>query len=717
MATQSEDGEEGNEPSSGGDSVEELLRSTDKGTEAVVEQLRESGTRRHVSGSSVDDVLAEIATPQDEASERDGFALSGEPTRHISTAGIDEVFEQLEAEAGPPADEGDERTTLDPAGGEGDRSDPRVRRSPTRLVDEGGEKPTFDDVESDAEDAFGSLAGGGPTRTVSDRSVDEILELVDEPDDGDDEPDDEDDEPHGDAAALRPADPEAAMADLVSEGAAALPDAAEVPEADASDETAAEPAAGEWASTADPDAETDETAAEPAEADASDRDRAGEEAEPPGPGRRAPSADADATDVDPSPETEPDAGNGPDPVRPGENDPLEAATKARENVEAILSDDRHVGPEGEDTPTPTADAGAVDPDADAIEDAGDPSSGDSPSSPPADAAVPSGETGTEEQVDETEMDGEGETIEWGTPEDDAEAPIEDAEPSVDDVESSVEPAEEPSDEPAGDGAARPSVEAASDALGELAAARDLVEDAPWEAEGEGAGPTTEASGPDASTDDEPDSGGDPGPARSDAVATGERRDASRSRPLVTRAELEEIASQASDRDRSGSGLDAGSVPPLSATDSAARVVGSAADESAVSAAGRERRSRPRSGRVGNPIARIDVATGGPDALDRGAPGAERPGIPRGGERGRDGAVVPGVGGDRSRRAKSDEESGASGDGTESGDVGTDDAARADADDSSADDADDTSADEGNDGSATPGPCRRLLDRLLALFAR
>ncbi|WP_049928957.1 hypothetical protein [Halopiger goleimassiliensis] len=205
MGRQFEDGWEWANPSDDAESVEELLGEMEQDTRTVVEQLRESGPRRHVSDSSVDDVFESLEMDE-EGSDDDDSELSGEPTRRVSTTGIDEVFEQLEAEVN---DETSEHGARD-AGDEGDRSDAAVSRSSTPLPEVNSDRASFDEVESSVDDEFGSLAGDGPTRTVSDENVDDVLESLDEPTDGADEP-------AGNVEALRPADPEAALADLIAE--------------------------------------------------------------------------------------------------------------------------------------------------------------------------------------------------------------------------------------------------------------------------------------------------------------------------------------------------------------------------------------------------------------------------------------------------------------------------------------------------------------------
>lgn len=184
-------------------SVEWLLGSMEEDTETVIERLRESGTRQYVSDTNVDDVLAELGpdrvrdSGEDGDANSDGFGLRGGPKTTVSRKGIDEVFEKLEAAAAADRTDGDDR-----AG----RSD----RSSTDLAD-AAEDADFEEIKRE----FGSLSGRGPTRTTSDRSVDEVLDVVSDDageSDGADEP-----VPEGDATALRPDDPEAAMAALVDD--------------------------------------------------------------------------------------------------------------------------------------------------------------------------------------------------------------------------------------------------------------------------------------------------------------------------------------------------------------------------------------------------------------------------------------------------------------------------------------------------------------------
>ncbi|AGB14680.1 hypothetical protein Halru_0026 [Halovivax ruber XH-70] len=194
------------------DSLEALLQATDRNTEEIVEALRESGPRRHVSESSVDEVLETASRPQ--AADDDAFALSGGPTRTISTTGIDEVFETLEAEAPPlstasraeaasqPAAEPDTSTSTSESGSTSESTDATddLTARPLAEVDE----------TQRAEATVASLSGGGPRRTVSEQSVDDILSLLD-----DEEPDTTD----SDAAAadLRPDDAGDALASLLAD--------------------------------------------------------------------------------------------------------------------------------------------------------------------------------------------------------------------------------------------------------------------------------------------------------------------------------------------------------------------------------------------------------------------------------------------------------------------------------------------------------------------
>src|SRR6056297_3815962 len=174
------------------DSLEALLQATDRDTEEIVEALRESGPRRHVSESNVDEVLEAVSRPQ--AGETDDeFALSGGPTRTISTTGIDEVFETLEAEAPPlsaaPRAEATSRSTVEPdasasVSGSGSASDLTDATGESTARPLSGEErkgdTTLDDQQHAESTTVASLSGGGPQRTVSEQSVDDILSLLDE---------------------------------------------------------------------------------------------------------------------------------------------------------------------------------------------------------------------------------------------------------------------------------------------------------------------------------------------------------------------------------------------------------------------------------------------------------------------------------------------------------------------------------------------------------
>jgi len=192
------------------ESIESLLNETNRPTEEVVDALRKSGPRRHVSDRSVDEILADVSHSRS-AESSDGLALSGEPRRTVSTTGIDEIFETLEAEAPPlpPEPEFDDSPDL--------RS---VRDASTQDTRDGATDSSAGD-RSDDDDSFGTLAGGDPTRTVSDQSVDDILELVE---DGPDADDSETEDPRRDASDLRPDDPEAELVALLTGDEPAGPD-------------------------------------------------------------------------------------------------------------------------------------------------------------------------------------------------------------------------------------------------------------------------------------------------------------------------------------------------------------------------------------------------------------------------------------------------------------------------------------------------------------
>ncbi|MFC3959697.1 hypothetical protein [Halovivax cerinus] len=182
------------------ESLETLMESTDRTTEEIVEALRESGPRRHVSETNVDDVLDDLSRSLE--TDADGaFSLSGGPTRTISTTGIDEVFETLEAEA-PPLSPDTSQPEVDPSEQRASVTHRRVDAARERSLDD---EPT---------ESFGSLSGGDPTRTVSDQSVDDILSLIEEGEASDVDADDPGDDT---AAALRPPDAGEQLASLLSD--------------------------------------------------------------------------------------------------------------------------------------------------------------------------------------------------------------------------------------------------------------------------------------------------------------------------------------------------------------------------------------------------------------------------------------------------------------------------------------------------------------------
>lgn len=216
------------DPARSADSIESLLRSTDRDTEEIVDALRESGPRQHVSETDVDEILTDLSEPQPEAAD-DEYALSGGPTRTVSTSGIDEVFDTLEAEA--PSLPPEPQVDASGGAGGGDSGETGFGGAATAMaadsasgttasVDRSGSTAvTFDptganDSDDDAE-PFGSLVGGEPTRTVADESVDDILETLEDesPDQTAEGARQETDESVDD---LRPNDPEGELVDLLA---------------------------------------------------------------------------------------------------------------------------------------------------------------------------------------------------------------------------------------------------------------------------------------------------------------------------------------------------------------------------------------------------------------------------------------------------------------------------------------------------------------------
>lgn len=178
------------------ESLETLLDVAETDADTVVDRLRESGPRRHVSEASADDILESISTPQ-EPGTTGGFGLAGGPRRTVSTVGIDEVFEQLEASV-EEADASADPTSADGTGAgpasTADDAEAAADRSSSQLDRSAAD---FETVEREVESSFGSLAGGGPTRTVADAGVDEILAQVEDESEPVDEPSAERVEPDG----------------------------------------------------------------------------------------------------------------------------------------------------------------------------------------------------------------------------------------------------------------------------------------------------------------------------------------------------------------------------------------------------------------------------------------------------------------------------------------------------------------------------------------
>lgn len=125
------------DPADDGPAVDEVLASADEETaEAIEDTLTESGTRVHTADGTDEDVTKA----------RDS-GVGGGPRRTVSTAGIDEVFAELEAAApGTPMEGSDD------------------------MDDETDSSGAPDDGPDDG------LAGAGPSRTVSETSADDILQ-------------------------------------------------------------------------------------------------------------------------------------------------------------------------------------------------------------------------------------------------------------------------------------------------------------------------------------------------------------------------------------------------------------------------------------------------------------------------------------------------------------------------------------------------------------
>lgn len=310
------------------DSVEWLLKLTEEDTEAVVEQLRESGTRYYVSESNVDDVLERIRRPDDTEGLDDDtrstrFELTGGPRKTVSTRGIDDVFEKLEAQAA------DREPRTKPAPGETDGDARPSTPAITRATDD----PDFEEIKGE----FGTLSGGSPDRTVSDRSVDDVLDLVsDDPDESRTDPDErvvDSAAPETDPAAIDvpsasvPDDPVGDRRRTVDhrESSTASPTETQS-EADTAALLPEDPEAALVAllsDAVDPDAADDSTDSSNTSDDGSDEREASADT-------LASSSDAQSTDT---------ALGTASTTRIAETDAVEAAARARRRVDEILSPD------------------------------------------------------------------------------------------------------------------------------------------------------------------------------------------------------------------------------------------------------------------------------------------------------------------------------------------------------------------------------------------
>jgi hypothetical protein len=144
------------------DPDEITLPETDRDASSSTDETDEgdSPTSIHATGGlpaeelTIEDARESSGEQTDEGpSSEDLSEIGGGPTKTVSTDGIDEVFEKLEKQA------------LDPE----DLARP-VSRSDT-------EPPTLDSAfsDDDIDEEFGTLSGGGPKRSVSSTSADDIL--------------------------------------------------------------------------------------------------------------------------------------------------------------------------------------------------------------------------------------------------------------------------------------------------------------------------------------------------------------------------------------------------------------------------------------------------------------------------------------------------------------------------------------------------------------
>lgn len=115
-----------------------------------------------------------------------GELVGGGPTTVVSQEGIDEAFEKLErriADSSVPTADADEPTGDDAFDAESERADAAADRGSADADAAAGVRDDGRDSRESAggassADEFGALSGGGPDRTVSGTSADDILDRI-----------------------------------------------------------------------------------------------------------------------------------------------------------------------------------------------------------------------------------------------------------------------------------------------------------------------------------------------------------------------------------------------------------------------------------------------------------------------------------------------------------------------------------------------------------
>lgn len=140
-----------------------LAAADDETTAAIESALEEGGPRVHTADA--EDAGATEAEAAAGASDARQSDVGGGPRRTVSSSGIDQVFEELEASA-------------DAGGGAGGAVAASASSEQSSVAGPESDSDAADDEPAADGDSDDGIVGGGPTRTVSETSADDILERV-----------------------------------------------------------------------------------------------------------------------------------------------------------------------------------------------------------------------------------------------------------------------------------------------------------------------------------------------------------------------------------------------------------------------------------------------------------------------------------------------------------------------------------------------------------